>query len=224
MGIYYGRGGVVTELAGAPHAGIGGVARHVLNGEAGVDGVARPFLDPVEELDHVELRLSFCEAYDAQKDPNDSYAELQSNWVEGLAAVNAVGSITVGEDRVEARCGTRGKGIYCYGYFYAVFSDGHRVRLNTLTGLGLTVSVNVTYYIGGSGSGGGWWNWWLFSKRPVENVSRPVSGTIDVACGSDDSMDLGASSLGSTMTSRQIYNSAAIGGKSVPVAVVNGLT
>lgn len=220
MAEYIGVDGVTRELGGMD-CGIYGDLRHTTELCFGVDGVVRKSGSWLDTLERFEVTVSTIRT--DKIDANDNTVETVGY---GLQTANQYGTVSFTNDSIEITCSRSPYEIIVIALVWAVFKDGHKVRLDSLRQDIASISFPVhgeVYFNARSG-------FYVqdFCGTSIISGHLTTGQTVDVTVvaqvnsSQDDGVFIAAGVYsGSYQRAKQQYRNATVNGKTFPVVVVN---
>lgn len=218
MAIYLGHEGVARKCQ-TTDAHNNYSAGHVLDELVGMDGVARRVMAWPEQLSHLEICLRTLRVGTLSSDGDVSWTLTTDT----VSDISGYGSLTVTSNSIQIYCSSAGYALGFEAPAYLVFKDGHRVSGIGLRNAFAQMLFTVGYSIGFRGNG----NYYCyFCGDPVKDghINNSASGSTVIG-GYLATHDFTASSMAGTWGSyayvTQIYQGCTIGGRDIPIRIVN---
>lgn len=220
MAIYLGHEGVARKCQ-TVDTGNTHFADHVLDALVGMDGVARRVMAWPEQLSHLEICLQTLRVGTLSSDGDASWTLTTDT----VSDISGYGSLTVTSNSIQIYCSSAGYAMEFEASVYLVFKDGHRVSVIGLRNASAQMLFTVGYSIGFRGNG----NYYCyFCGDPVKEgyINNSASGSTVIG-GYLATPGFIANSMAGTRGSyayvTQIYQGCTIGGRDIPIKIVNVL-
>lgn len=222
MAEYIGVDGVTRELSGMD-CGVYGKMQHTTELCFGVDGVVRKSGSWVDTLERFEVTVSTIRT--DKIDANDNTVETIGT---DLQTANQYGAVSFTNDSIEITCNRSPYEIVVIAQVWAVFKDGHKVRLRSLrqdtapisfsvhgeVSFNLQLGFYAQIFCGTS----------IISGHITTGQTADVTVVVEVNSRQDDEVVISAGVYsGSYWRTKQQYRNATVNGKTFPVVVVNSI-